>query len=76
VGLGETLFSSESHSVDVAEQGDSSQEAALKQIGLVVKTGVDFIEISGHSFENPSIFQAAPVGIAMGKGLLPIDTTY
>jgi 2,4-dienoyl-CoA reductase-like NADH-dependent reductase (Old Yellow Enzyme family) len=46
------------NSVDVSEQGAGGLEAGLEQMGLIINAGVDFIEISGGSYENPSMFQA------------------
>jgi 2,4-dienoyl-CoA reductase-like NADH-dependent reductase (Old Yellow Enzyme family) len=45
------------NSVDVSEQGDGGLQAGLEQMGLIIDAGVDFIEISGGSFENPTMFQ-------------------
>lgn len=46
------------NSVGISEQGDGGLAAALEQMGLVIDAGVDFIEISGGSFENFSFLEA------------------
>lgn len=57
------------NSVDVSEQGDGGLQAGLEQMGRIIDASVDFIEISGGSFENPSMFQVdgsttAPAALA------------
>jgi 2,4-dienoyl-CoA reductase-like NADH-dependent reductase (Old Yellow Enzyme family) len=54
------------NSVDVSEQGNGGLEAGLEQMGLVIDAGVDFIEISGGSYENPSMLQVDPIAPAIG----------
>jgi 2,4-dienoyl-CoA reductase-like NADH-dependent reductase (Old Yellow Enzyme family) len=44
------------NSVDISEQGDGGLQAGLEQVGLIINAGVDFIEISGGSYEDPSMF--------------------
>jgi 2,4-dienoyl-CoA reductase-like NADH-dependent reductase (Old Yellow Enzyme family) len=53
------------NSVDVSEQGDGGLDACLEQMGLVVEAGIDFIEISGGSFENFSFLAVDPPADAM-----------
>jgi 2,4-dienoyl-CoA reductase-like NADH-dependent reductase (Old Yellow Enzyme family) len=59
------------NSVDVSEQGDGGLQAGLEQMGLIIDAGVDFIEISGGSFENPSMFQADRTAPAIGSMAAP-----
>lgn len=54
------------NSVDVSEQGDGGLEAGLEQMGLIIDAGVDFIEISGGSYENPSMLQVDLTAPAIG----------
>jgi 2,4-dienoyl-CoA reductase-like NADH-dependent reductase (Old Yellow Enzyme family) len=54
------------NSVDVSEQGNGGLEAGLKQMGLIIDAGVDFIEISGGSYENPSMLQVDPNAPTIG----------
>ena len=48
------------NSVDVSEQGDGGLDAGLEQMGSVIEAGIDFIEISGGSFENFSFLEVDP----------------
>ena len=41
------------NSVDQQESGDL--EESLEQIGFILDAGVDFLEISGGSYENPVV---------------------
>lgn len=43
------------NSVDVSERQGGGPAAALEQIRLISAAGVDFIEISGGSFDNPTM---------------------
>jgi 2,4-dienoyl-CoA reductase-like NADH-dependent reductase (Old Yellow Enzyme family) len=45
------------NSADVADQGTSDVDATLTQIGLIAAAGIDFIEISGGTYENPLMLQ-------------------
>jgi len=44
------------NSVDAASS--DSLDDVLEQVGLIVATGVDFIEVSGGTYENPTMMQA------------------
>jgi 2,4-dienoyl-CoA reductase-like NADH-dependent reductase (Old Yellow Enzyme family) len=48
------------NSVDVSEQSEGGIDAGLEQIGLIIEAGIDFIEISGSSFENFSFLEVDP----------------
>lgn len=51
------------NSVDVSdktESGDGGLEDGLLQMGLVISAGIDFIEISGGTYENPRMLQPTP----------------
>jgi 2,4-dienoyl-CoA reductase-like NADH-dependent reductase (Old Yellow Enzyme family) len=56
------------NSVDVSEQGDGGLQVGLEQMGLIIDAGVDFIEISGGSYENPSMFRVDRSVPAIGTG--------
>jgi 2,4-dienoyl-CoA reductase-like NADH-dependent reductase (Old Yellow Enzyme family) len=53
------------NSVDISEQGDGGLNAGLEQMGLVIKAGIDFIEISGGSFENFSFLEVDPPTVVL-----------
>lgn len=55
------------NSVDISEQGDGGLQAGLEQMGLIINAGVDFIEISGGSYEDPSMFQADRTAPGIGS---------
>jgi 2,4-dienoyl-CoA reductase-like NADH-dependent reductase (Old Yellow Enzyme family) len=53
------------NSVNISEQGNSSLNAGLEQMGLVIKAGINFIEISGRSFENFSFLEVDPPTVVL-----------
>jgi 2,4-dienoyl-CoA reductase-like NADH-dependent reductase (Old Yellow Enzyme family) len=59
------------NSVDVSDHGNGGLEACLEQMGLIIDAGVDFIEISGGSYEKPSMFQVDLTAPAIGVTTAP-----
>ena len=59
------------NSFDVSEQGDGGLQAGLEQIGLIIGAGVDFIEISGGSYEDPSMFRVDRTAPVVGSTAAP-----
>lgn len=60
------------NSVDVSDHGSGDLEACLEQMGLIINAGADFIEISGGSYENPSMFQVDLTAPAIGVTTAPL----
>lgn len=60
------------NSVDVSEQGDGGLQAGLEQMGLIIDAGIDFIEISGGSFEDPSMFPVDRTAPVIGSTAAPM----
>lgn len=52
------------NSVDISDEtegGEGGLEDGLVQMGLVISAGIDFIEISGGTYESPSMLRPEPV---------------
>jgi 2,4-dienoyl-CoA reductase-like NADH-dependent reductase (Old Yellow Enzyme family) len=45
------------NSVDVSDQGKENEEDTMVQVGLIIEEGIDFIEVSGGTFEDPRMMQ-------------------
>jgi hypothetical protein len=44
-----------------ADHGAANLEDTMSQIGLLVTAGIDFLEVSGGTYENPRVREAGSI---------------
>lgn len=53
-----------------ADHSSSTFEETMAQIGLLVEAGIDFLEVSGGSYEDPSVGALAPSSNCLSHRLI------